>query len=188
MSVMLYKAGGDTKVWGRKLQTCTVSEQEIEHLLKDGWHSHPDSVPHEESADSVGCSDSKLDMGEVSDGYHTFNELYAHRVRLFSTLMRAFHERAWWSFQHSDGEQWEGWILAGIDTPEGAVTYHLPEAEIPYLPAGREVEFGKEWDGHTADDVLQRLLTLTLPEPEEAEKPKRGRKPKAATDEPDDQE
>ncbi|WP_436351294.1 hypothetical protein [Escherichia coli] len=39
-------------------------------------------------------------MGEVSDGYHTFNELYAHRVRLFSSLMHAYAELSWWSRKH----------------------------------------------------------------------------------------
>lgn len=96
-------------------------------------------------------------IGEVSDGYHTFNELYNHRVRLFSTLMRAYPDKSWWSYKHSDGEIWEGWVLAGIETPAGMVTYHLPEKEIPYLPEGIELEFGKEWDGHTSEDVLERL-------------------------------
>lgn len=100
------------------------------------------------------------DMGEVSDGYHTFNELYAHRVRLFSTLMCAFPDLAWWSHQHHDGSKMEGWILAGIDTPNGPVTYHLPVSEIGMLPIGTELERGKEWDGHTAADVLERLKSL----------------------------
>lgn len=100
------------------------------------------------------------DMGEVSDGYHTFNELYAHRVRLFSTLMCAYPDQAWWSHQHHDGSKMEGWILAGIDTPDGPVTYHLPVSEAAMLPIGTELERGKEWDGHTADDVLERLKSL----------------------------
>ena len=100
------------------------------------------------------------EMGEVSDGYHTFNELYAHRVRLFSTLMSAHADQAWWSHQHHDGSKMEGWILAGIDTPNGPVTYHLPVSEIDMLPIGTELERGKEWDGHTADDVLERLKSL----------------------------
>lgn len=103
--------------------------------------------------------------GQVSDGYHTFDELYAHRVRLFQVLMNVYKEHAWWSRQHFDGVTWQGWILAGIDTPDGAVTYHLPESAIEHLPAGTELERGKEWDGHVAEDVLQRLLTLVGTEP-----------------------
>jgi len=166
---MLYKAGGNISIWGRNLQTKLVPSDDVESFVSDGWHLHPHDVPD----DDQGSDEDKKDMGEVSDGYHTFNELYAHRVRLFSTLMNAFPKQAWWSFRHSDGEQWEGWILAGIDTPEGSATYHLPQSEIENLPEGTEVEFGKEWDGHTADDVLSRLLTLR---PEV--KKKGGRKPK----------
>lgn len=100
------------------------------------------------------------DIGELSDGYHTFNELYAHRVRLFSTLMCAYPDQAWWSYLHHDGSKWDGWILAGIDTPAGPVTYHLPVSEVPMLPEGTELARGKEWDGHTAADVLERLKSL----------------------------
>lgn len=98
--------------------------------------------------------------GETSDGRHTFNELYAHRVRLFCLLMYTNKGKAWWSRKHHDGSAWEGWVIAGIDTPEGSATYHLPESEIENLPEGTELPNGKEWDGHTSDDVLVRLLSL----------------------------
>lgn len=98
--------------------------------------------------------------GETSDGYHTFNELYAHRVRLFCLLMHAHKGSAWWSRKHHDNSAWEGWVIAGIDTPEGSITYHLPESEIENLPENIELPNGKEWDGHTSDDVLVRLLSL----------------------------
>lgn len=100
------------------------------------------------------------DAGLFSDGYHTFDELYAHRVRLFTCLMHAHRNRAWWSHQHHDGSKMDGWILAGIDTPVGPATYHLPVTETPYLPEGIELEKGKPWDGHTSEHVLFRLLSL----------------------------
>ena len=113
-----------------------------------------------ELAEGTVCTPLFTINGETSDGYHTFNELYAHRVRLFSTLMRAYPEKAWWSRNHSDGSSWKGWIIAGITTGGGEVTYHLPESEIPYLPDNTELELGKPWDGHTSDDVLVRLVSL----------------------------
>ncbi|UZV40793.1 hypothetical protein 12Stean4476_00031 [Erwinia phage Stean] len=100
------------------------------------------------------------EAGLFSDGYHTFNELYAHRVRLFSSLMHSYADRSWWSQQHHDGSTMDGWIIAGIDTPAGPATYHLPESEIPNLPAGTVLERGKLWDGHNSDDVLERLRSL----------------------------
>ena len=100
------------------------------------------------------------DAGLFSDGYHTFKELYAHRVRLFTCLMHAHRNRAWWSEKHHDGSFMPGWIIAGIETPAGEATYHLPISESHYLPEGTKLERGKEWDGHTAADVLERLLSL----------------------------
>jgi hypothetical protein len=37
------------------------------------------------------------DMGDVSDGYHTFNELYEHRHMLFLMLMYSRCQDAWYS-------------------------------------------------------------------------------------------
>lgn len=162
MKTTVYKAGGPERVWNMSAHVKIIDRAEMGKYLAAGWVNHPAEL-REPAAEPVSEPETPVDMGEVSDGYHTFNELYAHRVRLFSSLMRACPALSWWSFSHSDGEVWEGWILAGIDTPAGAVTYHLPESEIPFLPAGTELEFGKEWDGHTPEDVLERLLTLTLP-------------------------
>lgn len=100
------------------------------------------------------------EAGKFSDGYHTFEELYAHRVRLFTCLMHAHRNRAWWSEKHHDGSFMPGWIIAGIDTPVGQATYHLPVSESHHLPEGIKLERGKEWDGHTSAHVLLRLLSL----------------------------
>lgn len=99
--------------------------------------------------------------GQVSDGYHTFDDLYAHRCRLFVTLMRLTTYRTLWSHHHSDGSTYEGWILAGILTPAGWVTYHLPVSEVANLTMIQQVDRAPEWDGHTSDDVIERLLTLS---------------------------
>ena len=194
MTVMIYQAGGDTHVWGRKLKTKVVELKDFNDHLNNGWYSSPNEVPDESEIVSREISpvlvDGSVDMGEVSDGYHTFNELYAHRVRLFGSLMHAYAGSAWWSRKHSDGEEWEGWVIAGITTPEGEVTYHLPVKEIENLPEGTEVEFGKEWDGHAPDDALDRLLSLRPivsepepePEPETETRKKPGPKPKVKDD------
>lgn len=184
MSRMVFCPGNSESWNGVCYDWKIIKEDELQDCLDAGWVDHPSKVVGKpELNTSHESTDDVEDKGEISDGYHTFNELYAHRVRLFSTLMRAFASNAWWSFQHSDGEQWDGWIIAGIDTADGPVTYHLPESEIQYLPEGTEIEFGKEWDGHTSEDVLLRLINLHLPEPA-----KKTRKTKAVIDEPDDEE
>jgi len=97
-----------------------------------------------------------VDTGEVSDGNHTFNELYAHRCLLFIALMHDNKSISWWSHTHHDGSQWKGWIIAGINLPTGSITYHVPSAMLDLLPDAH-IEKAPEWDGHNSDDVLERL-------------------------------
>lgn len=44
MSVMLYKEGKGTRVWGKQYKTAVVSESDVASYLADGWHKHPDEV------------------------------------------------------------------------------------------------------------------------------------------------
>lgn len=96
----------------------------------------------------------KID-GNTSDGYHTFNELYEHRIALFIALMNAHREISWWSRFHSDGTFMEGWIIAGMNLPTGDITYHLPVDHIPLDIV--ELHQAPPWDGHTPADVVKRL-------------------------------
>ena len=65
---------------------------------------------------------------EISDGNHTFGELYEHRIILFCTLCNLLPSISWKSKKHYDEENdpmFEGNFIAGINTPEGVVTYHI---------------------------------------------------------------
>ena len=102
------------------------------------------------------------DKGEISDGYHTFNQLYHQRAILFATIVNQNKDKAWKSFKHSDGhycfdENGEMFIV-GIDTPKGSYTYHYHKKYWDYFDC-KELEYGKVWDGHTEEDVT-RLLSL----------------------------
>jgi hypothetical protein len=101
----------------------------------------------------------ECETGAVSDGYHTFDELYAHRCALFVALMAASPDIAWASPLHSDGTGIRGWIIAGMDLPTGMITYHLPTSfDTLLLDAGvRILERAPAWDGHTSADVVERL-------------------------------
>jgi hypothetical protein len=101
------------------------------------------------------------DIGEISDGYHTFNDLYRQRRVLSAVLCSVFKEKAWKSRRHADGEECfgGGWFIVGIDTPGGQYTYHY-ENEFWDMFECQELDFAKEWDGHTDKDV-ERLLSLT---------------------------
>jgi hypothetical protein len=103
----------------------------------------------------------KTDEVEISDGYHTFTQLYDHRIRLYITLCNYLHVFAnkdcWKSKKHSDGSVWEGWFLAGIGKDKGhQITYHLPMSVFYDLHVP-ELEHAPEFDGHTPEDVLERL-------------------------------
>ena len=108
-------------------------------------------------------------IGDLSDGYHTFNGLYYQRMILFASLVRAYKDRAWKSYRHEDGELCfgGGWFIVGIDTPEGSYTYHYENKDFDKFDCV-ELPRGKHWDGHTEDDVI-RLLSLPAPPKEDAE-------------------
>lgn len=99
-------------------------------------------------------------VGEISDGYHTFNGLYHQRAVLFAALVKAHRVRAWKSRRHSDGEPCfgGGWFIVGIDTPEGSYTYHYEDKYWDMFEC-QVLEVGLPWDGHTEEDVT-RLLSL----------------------------
>ena len=46
--------------------------------------------------------------GDLSDGYHSYNELYKHRMILFSIICNQNHEVAWKSLLHHDGTMFDG--------------------------------------------------------------------------------
>lgn len=100
------------------------------------------------------------DIGELNDGFHTFNSLYHQRAVLFAALVNAHQGKAWKSWKHEDGEECfgGGWFIVGIDTPKGSYTYHY-EAEYWSMFNCVSLERGEHWDGHTDKDV-ERLLSL----------------------------
>jgi hypothetical protein len=96
---------------------------------------------------------------QISDGYHTFGELYEHRTLLFVALMRARPELSWFAQRHSDGSAFPGFFIAGMRLPTGQITYHVEDRWLPLLRAQPIIELAvaPEWDGHTSSDVVRRL-------------------------------
>ena len=100
------------------------------------------------------------EIDDVSDGFHTFRQLYYQRMMLFATIVKQNKDKAWKSLRHEDGELCfgGGWFVVGIDTPEGSYTYHYEDNYYSLFDC-IELERGKHWDGHTEKDVT-RLLSL----------------------------
>jgi len=99
---------------------------------------------------------------DTSDGYHTFRELYDHRITLYLALCRlaaAAGRTIWKSKVHSDGSSFEGWFVLGVgEAPGEQITYHLP------LSRWDEADFPEcvppPFDGHSSADVLERLKRI----------------------------
>lgn len=97
--------------------------------------------------------------GDISDGYHTFNELYEHRTILFASICNMNAEIAWKSWQHADGTMYKDMFIAGITTNEGTATYHC-ESEYWDNFVVQELEYAPEFDGHTPEVALARIFKL----------------------------
>lgn len=116
---------------------------------------------------------------DVSDGYHTFTELYEHRHALYLALVKMYDNyitplncrvKCWKARVHDDGSTYEGWFLLGMSVTrpsfvEGAdpeqwdISYHLPNK---YWNMANVIALEKapKFTGYTPNDVIQRLLKL----------------------------
>lgn len=119
------------------------------------------------------------DSIEVSDGHHTMEELYEHRIRLYLALVKIYDNyitplnvsvKCWKSLLHDDGSSYEGWFILGMSCTKPDpnfgpneqkfdISYHLP---MKYWDLAKviELERAPHYDGYTPNDVLERLLRL----------------------------
>lgn len=109
------------------------------------------------------------DTNQISDGYHTFGELYEHRIVLWISRCRGIRvsghhklrDEVWISTKHSDGGVWDGWFMLGIGfNPGDQMTYHLPMNYWDECDFAQVLEQAPPYDGHTSADVLKRIALL----------------------------
>ena len=100
----------------------------------------------------------KLRAGEISDGYHTLNELYHHRAVLFSVICNQNKDIAWKSKLHSDGTMYDEMFIVGITTPQGQYSYHY-DINLWSLFDVEELDKAPEYDGHLPKDI-ERLKSI----------------------------
>jgi len=123
-------------------------------------------------------------LHQVSDGYHTIQELYDHRIRLFIALCKSHNclvdsrkdfaiehgnlnnhtsdEMSWRSKKHSDGkDSYEGLFIMGINKEKGQqISYHIPLSYWDETDFAETLNCAPKWDGHNSADVLERLKIL----------------------------
>lgn len=101
------------------------------------------------------------DVGEISDGYHSFNELYKFRMLYNAAFLNLFVRHggiAYKSRKHNGGEEIFGgkYFIVAANLPSGQISNHYENEywdlfDIPELPEA------EKFDGHTPSDVLDRL-------------------------------
>jgi hypothetical protein len=109
-------------------------------------------------------------MGELSDGFHTFDELYHYRALYHA----AFANQLYMDYQdhdtvegvpikshkHSDGkycfDSAGEWFVVTINLPTGQITnhYHSDYWDLFNCSASEQAP---EWDGHTPQQAAERL-------------------------------
>lgn len=99
----------------------------------------------------------------VTDGYHTVDELYEHRITLYIALCKQNKSKVWRSVKHSDGSEYEGWFVLGINKEKGEqITYHLPMSKWQECDNWCEtLSKAPDFDGHSSQDVLKRIEKLS---------------------------
>ena len=100
-----------------------------------------------------------INIEDISDGYHSYKELYQHRELLFSIICRLFPDKSWKSKAHADGSMEPGWFIVGITTDDGDFTYHYKLDDWDMFPI-KELNKAPEYDGHTPKDIVRLLLLL----------------------------
>ena len=104
-----------------------------------------------------------ISVKEISDGHHTFGELYVNRLILFCTLCNCFPDLSWKSKKHFDNQNdpmFEGDFIAGINTPEGIATYHFKLEYWDYFDVS-EIDNAPKYDDYNNEAVLDRILSLS---------------------------
>lgn len=107
---------------------------------------------------------SMKEANEVFDGYHTFGEVYSHRVTLYLVLCKFLQMQGyyvWRSKLHDDESFIDGYFLLGVNTKEGEqITYHIRNQHWDSISFADTLDVAPKYDGHSSQDVVARLLSI----------------------------
>lgn len=103
----------------------------------------------------------------TSDGFHTFKELYEYRLLynagMFNSIKDDRGVEVFKSKKHNDGEDCfgGGWFIVMANLPTGQISnhYELKDWDLFQIP---EYVVADKWDGHTPQDVADRLRKFLL--------------------------
>lgn len=103
----------------------------------------------------------------ISDGRHTFGELYEHRAALLIALMSARPDLSWFAEYHDNDAPLGDFFIAGMRLPTGDISYHLRRTPWFMILANdttvpRRLR-APAYDGHASRDVIARLVQWAAP-------------------------
>lgn len=102
------------------------------------------------------------EVGEITDGSHTFNELYYHRMILFSVICNTYKEYSWKSWKHEDGTMYKDYFIVGTHTPKGDYSYHYHKDHWDKFNI-KELSHAPKFDGHKPSDIDRLISLLYIP-------------------------
>lgn len=107
-----------------------------------------------------------FEVGDLSDGYHTYRELYEFRKMYNAVLFNEWALNAKHnvhkSIHHHDGEECfgGGWFIVVAILPKGQITNHYKMEDWALFRIPQHEKALCEYDGHGGSDVLERLRAL----------------------------
>jgi len=110
----------------------------------------------------------QIESGELSDGYHSFNELYEFRKLYNACLFNEWYEQGKYnvhkSLRHFDGEECfgGGWFIVVAMLPTGQISNHYKVKDWDLFKCKKTERALFEFDGHTTEDVRDRLFREAL--------------------------
>ena len=95
----------------------------------------------------------------ISDKWHTFDDLYYHRMVLTQCFSETLpKEYSWKSKLHEDGTMFEDDFIIGFSRPDiGNYSYHYNMKYWDLFDV-KELEHAPKYDGHTPDDIWKLVF------------------------------
>ena len=145
-------------------------KQKLFNVIKDnGYEWNPETKTLEKLIEPK--EEPIEDKGNISDGYHTFNELYEYRLLYNASMFNELAKQGLYdvhkSKRHSDGTipfGDENWFIVQAELPTGQISnhYEIKDWDLFQVP---EKEKANTYDGHTPQDVAKRLREFLTPKP-----------------------
>jgi hypothetical protein len=108
----------------------------------------------------------KADKTRISDGHHTFHELYEFRKIYNAALFNIWAKEGKYdvhkSWRHHNGETCfgGGWFIILANLPSGQISNHYPMSDWELFNVPEQEKALFPYDGHTSQDVLERIKSV----------------------------